>query len=75
VPIGSGARALARHIPNGELTILPGTVGHYVFAPECTKAGRTALPGICNDRPGVDRAAVHRKVVRPVQTFFAQRLK
>ena len=75
VPIGSSARALAAHIPKAELTILPGEAGHYVFAPVCTNAGRAALPAICDDRPGVDRAAIHRQVVQLIEAFFARQLK
>ncbi len=75
VPIGSSARAFAAHIPKAELTILPGEVGHYVFAPVCTNAGHTALPAICDDRPGVDRAAIHQQAVQLIAAFFARQLK
>jgi predicted dienelactone hydrolase len=75
VPVGSGARFYAAHIPHAELTIFPGDVGHYVFLADCTEAGRTTPPAPCNDAPGVDRAAIHSETVRLAETFFARHLQ
>jgi predicted dienelactone hydrolase len=52
VPVGSSARSCAARISHAELTIFPGDVGHYVFMPSCTAAGRATLPRLCNDAPG-----------------------
>lgn len=57
VPIGS-AKFLARTIPHAELAVLPGAVGHYVFAGVCLEAARATLPGVCRDAAGIDRAAI-----------------
>jgi predicted dienelactone hydrolase len=71
VPVDSGARALAALIPHAELTVFPGAVGHYVFAPICLEAGRATLPPrLCNDAPGVDRAAIHAETARLAEAFF-----
>jgi predicted dienelactone hydrolase len=74
-PVESGARFFAARIPDAEPTIFPGGVGHYVFLPDCTEAGRTARPAICNDAPGVDRDAVHSATAELAEAFFARRLR
>lgn len=74
VPIASSARYLAAHIPHAELTILPAPVGHYVFTGICLPAGRAALPRVCNDAPGVDRAAILAKTADLAKAFFARQL-
>jgi predicted dienelactone hydrolase len=63
MPVGSGARALAAHIPHAELTIFPGDVGHCVFLAVCTEAGRATLPALCIDAPLVSTAT--RSMPRP----------
>ena len=59
VPVGSSARAYAAQIPRAEMTIFPGDVGHDVFLVDWTEAGRTTLPGLCINAPGVDRGAIN----------------
>jgi pimeloyl-ACP methyl ester carboxylesterase len=46
VPVGSSARSYAAHIPQADLTIFPGDIGHYVFVQDCTQAGRATLPAL-----------------------------
>ena len=75
VPVQSGAQLLAAAIPHAELTILPGSAGHYVFTDECTETGRATYPAICIDAPGVDRAAIHRRTARLAETFFDRSLR
>jgi hypothetical protein len=45
-------------------------VGHYVFTDVCTEAGRSAIPAVCVDEAGVDRAAVHRETAAKAIAFF-----
>jgi hypothetical protein len=54
--------------------IFPGDVGHYVFAADCTEAGRAALPALCIDAPGVDRDAIHAKTADLGEAFFPRHL-
>jgi predicted dienelactone hydrolase len=41
------------------LDLLANEVGHYVFLPEATDAGRLASPDCCIDAPAVDRRSIH----------------
>jgi predicted dienelactone hydrolase len=66
--------ALAAAIPHAELTALPVPVGHYVFAGTCLDDGRKALPRVCNDASGVDRAAVLAKTAGLARAFFDRTL-
>jgi predicted dienelactone hydrolase len=59
MPVGSSARSYAAHIPQADLTIFPGDVGHYVFVEDCAQAGRATLPALCIDAPEVDRHTIH----------------
>jgi predicted dienelactone hydrolase len=74
-PVKSSAQLLAAKIRHAELTVLPALVGHFVFAGLCREAGRTALPRVCNDRPGVDRAVVLAKTAGIAEAFFARHLR
>jgi predicted dienelactone hydrolase len=71
VPMKRNAEFFAAKIPHVQLTILPAPTGHMVFTGRCLEAGRTALPRVCNDPPGVDRAAVEAKTASLAQAFFA----
>jgi predicted dienelactone hydrolase len=75
VPVGSSARSNAAHIPNAELTIFPGDVGHYVFLADCIEAGRATLPAPCIDALGVDRDAIHAKTADLAEAFFSRHLR
>ena len=74
VPIDANAKYDAAQIPYAALTIFPGDVDHYVFVDECTAEGRSTLPLICVDRPGVDRAAIHDQAIDLAAKFFASHL-
>jgi predicted dienelactone hydrolase len=74
VPVDANAKYDAAQIPHAALTIFPGDVDHYVFVDECTAEGRSTLPLICVDRPGVDRAAIHDQTIDLAAKFFAGHL-
>ncbi|HEY1258654.1 MAG TPA: alpha/beta hydrolase [Stellaceae bacterium] len=71
VPVKRNAELFAAKIPHAQLTIFPAPTGHMVFTGLCLEAGRTDLPQVCNDPPGVDRAAVEAKTADLARTFFA----
>ena len=69
------AEVLARAIPGAKLTLYPGGVGHYTFLDTCTAWGKQHMPGICVDRPGVNRDAIHAETARKALAFFDKELK
>jgi predicted dienelactone hydrolase len=75
VPVAENAERYAAAIPHAELTVFPGAVGHYTFLDLCTPEGRKALPSLCLDAPGVDRAAIHRGTIEHAATFFGKTLR
>jgi predicted dienelactone hydrolase len=75
VPIDANAKYDAAQIPHAALTIFPGDVDHYVFMDACTAEGRSTLPLLCVDRPGVDRAAIHDAAIDLAAKFFAAHLR
>jgi len=74
VPIGDNAKRYAATIPHAALTIFPGGVDHYTFLDDCTDAGRSALPMLCVDKPGVDREAIHNQTIDLAAKFFGANL-
>jgi predicted dienelactone hydrolase len=74
VPVDANAKYDAAQIPHAALTIFPGEVDHYVFVDECTAEGRSSLPLLCVDRPGVDRAAIHDEAIDLAAKFFVGHL-
>jgi predicted dienelactone hydrolase len=49
--------------------------GHFVFTPVCGEATAKQLPFLCDDPPGVDRAAVLRQFEPSVVAFFDAHLQ
>jgi predicted dienelactone hydrolase len=75
IPIASNAKYFAAEIPDAQLHIFPGNVGHYVFLDSCTEAGRKSAPVLCVDGKGIDRNLVHRKTAQMASKFFRSTLK
>ena len=48
--------------------------GHFAFLAPCSEALARAVPRICEDAPGFDRAAFHVEFDRLVVTFFSAKL-
>jgi predicted dienelactone hydrolase len=65
----------AESIQGARLDILAGGVGHYVFLDLPTAKGKSTLPEFAVDAPGVDRAALHTRVVKMAIEFFQDSLK
>jgi predicted dienelactone hydrolase len=74
VPVESSAKYYADKIPHAALTIFPGAVDHYTFVDACTDFGRSTRPQLCNDRPGVDRDAIHGATIDLATKFFGAHL-
>jgi len=47
---------------------------HWVFIPPCTPELAEAVPDICADPPGVDRAAAHARINADALAFFRKTL-
>lgn len=73
-PPDTNAKRYAAFIKNSKLELLPRSVGHYTFVPECTDQGKKMLGRICHDEPGVTRAAVHAQVSALALNFFERSL-
>jgi predicted dienelactone hydrolase len=73
-PPDENARFAARHIPDAEIDVLPGPVGHEIFGNECDQMGRDNFPETCMDAPGVDRAKLHEHIGNAAVTFFDRHL-
>jgi predicted dienelactone hydrolase len=70
----ANAAFVAAHIPGAKFTLYPGGVGHYTFLDTCTETGRKGSPGLCVDRPGVDRDAIHARTAKKAVAFFDRTL-
>jgi predicted dienelactone hydrolase len=57
-----------------EYHVVPNS-GHFAFVPPCPPAMAQAVPEICTDAPGFDRAAFHKEFNAAVIAFFQQQLK
>ena len=75
VPPKDNAEFAAKYIPNAELWIIPGPVGHEIFTNECNEEGRDETPDGCIDAPGVDRAELHREIGAKALRFFGDSLR
>jgi predicted dienelactone hydrolase len=67
------ALAVAQALPRPpQQVIVPGT--HFVFVDICSPTLAARAPDVCNDPPGTERAAIHRRVKREVSDFLRERL-
>jgi predicted dienelactone hydrolase len=58
------------HPPRQET--IPG--GHFIFVDPCAPALEADSPTVCKDAPGVDRAAVHRRIEAEIGDFLRRNL-
>jgi predicted dienelactone hydrolase len=73
-PPASNAQRYAALIRGSDLVLLPRSVTHYTFVPECTEQGKKSLERICHDEPGTDRSLVHAQVSALAYEFFERTL-
>jgi predicted dienelactone hydrolase len=70
---GSGTARVARSLPGkADIHVVP--AGHFAFLAPCSQQLATAIPRICTDVPGFDRAAFHRDFNASVVRFFQAHL-
>jgi predicted dienelactone hydrolase len=65
---GHGARYVSA-IPGVQTILLEGQEGHFIFIAPCRHAAEVMGVPLCQDRPGVDRAAVQRALAQRVADF------
>lgn len=71
LPLAANAARIRDELPRPpDFDLVPGA-GHYVFLAPCTAALRRQAPVICNDPPGVNRAALHAALIARAARFFA----
>jgi predicted dienelactone hydrolase len=68
-PMQTNAVHYTQMIPQAQLRVLHGQIGHYTFLAACTRHGQATVP-ICKDAEGVKRAGVHREVANMAYEFF-----
>lgn len=71
-PVEVNARYFAELIKGARLKVLKGGVGHFVFLDLPTPRAQRELPRYAVDAPGVDRAAIHQRVVEMASAFFTE---
>ena len=69
-PADENAAFAALHIPQAQLQLLPGPVGHELFTNECDADGRDNYAESCVDAPGVNRADLHQTIGEAAVAFF-----
>ncbi|BBO13918.1 dienelactone hydrolase [Bradyrhizobium sp. TM102] len=65
--------ALAEALPHPpRLETVPG--GHFIFFGPCPPALEADAPAVCKDAPGIDRAAIHRRIKVEIGEFLRRNL-
>lgn len=73
LPAEANATGLAAALPRSpQLQTIPG--GHFVFTDICSPSLKASSPEVCEDPPGVDRAAVHATLQAQIIEFFTKNL-
>lgn len=71
---GSGNARIAHSLP-GKPDIHAVPAGHFAFLAPCSPELAAAIPRICTDVPGFDRAEFHRDFNASVIRFFREHLE
>lgn len=72
IPWESHGARYAAALPNSQVHLLTGQEGHFVFLSPCTHDVRVMGVALCQDRSGVDRAAVHAQLLQKILSFIQQ---
>lgn len=67
-------RALAGNLPPARDFHFVAGAGHFAFLAPCSQAAQSALPLVCADAAGFDRAAFHAGMNASVLAFFVRTL-
>jgi predicted dienelactone hydrolase len=70
----AGVAQIARNLPERPDFHPVANAGHFAFLPPCPAAMAQALPQLCTDPPGFDRAAFHKALDASVVAFFEQHI-
>jgi len=70
-PTRAASQWLHERLSENKLDVLQPDVGHYVFLPKATEAGRETNPTACVDAHHVDREAIHEHIVASAIKMFA----
>ena len=73
-PPRTNAQYLAQRVRGAAVTVVR-DAGHYTFLEVCTAGGLQAMPHLCTDRPGVNRARVHQQALDLAIRFFENALR
>lgn len=68
------ALALARDMPSETGLEVVQNAGHFTFLAACPPQMSEAMPALCTDPPGIDRAALHRVINADIADFFTRAL-
>jgi predicted dienelactone hydrolase len=74
VPAPFNAEHIRRALPREPEYQVLERASHYAFIAPCSPALAQGVPEICRDPPGVDRAAIHRRLNVEIAKFFARTL-
>lgn len=74
LPFASHAGRVAGLLPSVEAQRLTTGEGHFVYVDRCTLPINVMGVPLCSDRPGVDRDAVHARLIPLILAFFDRQL-
>jgi predicted dienelactone hydrolase len=69
-PPKDNAEFAAKNIPNAQLSVIPGPVGHNIFVNECDSDGKEEIPEPCLDDSSIDRGKIHELIGNAALSFF-----
>ncbi len=55
------------------LQVIP-NAGHFTFLSPCSPDMSRTMPDLCTDRKGIDRVAIHQRIITEIATFFKKSL-
>ena len=74
LPFAAHAGRYMEQLPQDERLVLDAGEGHFVYVDTCGVPTQAMGVPLCTDRPGVDRAKVHERLIQAIVAFFGKRL-
>lgn len=68
------ALALAQALPGRPAVRVEPEAGHFTYLAPCSARLAASVPALCRDGAGIDRAALHRRLIAEIGDFFARSL-
>jgi predicted dienelactone hydrolase len=75
LPIAENAHKIRSGLPSSTQYREIPAAGHFVFLAPCSRQMKLLAAQLCEDRPGVDRTAVHDLLNREMVSFFQRSLR